>query len=1299
MSFFKRLTQLIFSARTLVFVAVLLAAAAVWLVGPLLAFGDLHPFASVAVRIMIIALLAAMLLFSLLGWPVSLVGVAALCLLFWYTGPAFGVSGHHPFEPVWIRVLVVSVAAFCYLAWGLYRIWQAMRTNEALVHRILNPPDAKPDETGRAEVRAVSVVVSKAMAQLRRLRVGAPGWGRVLESGRYLYELPWYLMIGGEGAGKTSAILNSGLQFPLPEQMGATAGRELAGTSNCEWWFANEAVLIDTAGRYVEQDVPGDDAASAVNAAEWRGFLGLLRKHRPRAPLNGAILTISVADLVDKPEAERTAHAAQLRARLAELRETLGVRFPVYVFVTKLDLLPGFSEYFQSLTAEGRTQVWGFTLPHDVNAPLQASVPDLRAHCADQLARLEARIDAGLNNRLLEEYEADRRKKLYALPQEFRSIAGALTEMLGQVFLDSRYDEAQLQGSLRGVYLTSAQQTGTVKPADSDTVLQRLVRRVAHGRKAETEAAPAGSDMAAIGHRGYFLRNVFQRVIVPEAHLVRPNRVWEIRFRLLRWGAHAVSIALLVWLAGAMTLSYGNNRAYLATIAGKTTALAERVKAQHLAPKLSAIPALLGAARDLPQYRNVDLDAPGGAFRYGLYTAPGVIDASDLTYHDLLRQNLLPQIGRRMEAVLNAQVDAKNPDEVYRTLTAYLMLFDQSHFDANTVKNWVLRDWERTDSAAPMGGRNALSVHLDALFADGRPPASGMSPDAAVVQRARQLLGANPAPARLYERALGEMEKDAPENFTIARAIGTQAAASFTLVDGSRFAAGVPGLYTYEGFHDVFNKRLPEFLARAQADDGWVMGRPQGAGGTSSVQDSARALAGMAKVADEVRRQYLTDYGNYWQQYLNDIRSTASTGTDGGGTLAFDMTTLRTFAAPDSPLVRLARAAVHQTSLTLADPSDGSLASAVLAATAGKSSTASQLKKIVASLPELRLEKTLVDNRFAALREVVTGQADTGVGPAFTEVGMAAGGKPLQLDALITLINEQYTRLVVADNALSNGSVPPALDIGTALQVEADKLPAPLRLVLGGIALQAADKVSAQVGALLATQIDSSVGQGCRAMIAGKYPFANSNQEVDIDDFNQLFAEGGIFDGFFRKALASYVDTNTKPWRYKALSPGMPPIHGPDLQAFERAADIRDVFFRDPGAKRMAWKVNMKFVSVDPDITELLLDIDGQALRYAHGPVVPLSVNWPGPRGGAMAQITAMPRISPDTSTVLTTGPWALFRLIDRGRLTGTASAGRMTLDYNFDGRHAEIGLMSGGQLNPFATQLLKNFRCPGSAT
>jgi type VI secretion system protein ImpL len=287
----------------------------------------------------------------------------------------------------------------------------------------------------------------------------------------------------------------------------------------------------------------------------------------------------------------------------------------------------------------------------------------------------------------------------------------------------------------------------------------------------------------------------------------------------------------------------------------------------------------------------------------------------------------------------------------------------------------------------------------------------------------------------------------------------------------------------------------------------------------------------------------------------------------------------------------------------------------------------------------------------------------------------------------------------MAGNVLATNSMPAVGDLGSTLQLEAEKLPAPFRAVLTGIASQSMNKLDRGVGSLLALQVESSVGAQCRRAIEGRYPFAASVQEVDVDDFNRVFAAGGLLDDFFQKTLASHVDTSSRPWRYKPVNLGMPPMRGPGLEPFERAAEIREVFFRDPGANRMAWKMGVKVVSLDPEITDLVIDIDGQSHRYAHGPVTTFPVGWPGPRGGSMVGITANPRIRPDTSTIMAEGPWALFRLIDRGRATSTSSSTRTAVEFDFDGRRAVLELTAGGQSGAQLTGLLSGFRCPGSGS
>ncbi|MGZ9710091.1 type VI secretion system membrane subunit TssM [Glaciimonas sp. GNP009] len=1308
MSSLKRIVDLIFSRQVFVFVALLLIALAIWFVGPLFGFGGLYPMVGTAMRVTLIVLLLAALLGRLMHLPASIVGVAAFCLLIWNAGPLLVLGDVQPLASEWLRVLIVSMVVIGYGTYWLYKLVQAMRSDDDLLRKVFHPIKNQSSDVARVEIHAVRSVVSKAIRQLKMMR-GLSGITGLLEGKRYLYALPWYMIIGTTGAGKTTVIRNSGLEFPLVNEASEAALTEQNGTHNCDYWYANDSVLIDTAGRYVEQDDQKSGKTKNVNAAEWTGLLGQLRKYRPRAPLNGVLLTVSVPDLLKRTSESRAILGTTMRARLTELRSNLGIRFPVYVVITKLDFLPGFSEYFQSLTVEQRAQIWGFTLPYHKES-VTTVFQKTGANYEQELALLGLRLEAGVDSRLQEEYDLVRRKKLYALPQEFRSLSVLLTEFLGQVFLDSLYDDTQLRSGLRGVYFTSAAQTGEILAVDRATLFQRF-RRGLEELKTLGGDQPGNNSQGSsrTNNRSFFLDNLFRHVIIPEAHLVRPNLRWEWRFRLIRMVGHFLTITLFVWFGSALVGSFGNNHRYLQTIKGKTLALEELVMSYRKNPNLWEISTVLDSARDLSRYKDLNVESPGGAYRYGLYAAPAIEHSGQKTYASLQQQLLLPQIVRRIDTALAANIKARDADAVYDTLAAYLMLFDKDHFNGQTIKSWVLHDWERFDSAEELGGQTALMPHLTALFAEGQQVQSLSPKNEDLIRVARTFLDNNPITTRLYKRAIAAMEKEAPDNFTLLRVLGPQANVILTMKNGSSLERGVPGLYSYHGYHHVFNKRLPEFVSHAQIADAWVMGR-RGDVKQAYLAQGNGVHALTTRTINDIRRQYLTDYGNYWYQFLDDIRPLSSIANVTTGSLALDVQALRILAAPDSPLVRLARAATSETSLSfLASSADESLTDKALAII-GKTSEG---VRTPSSLPNtlnangrgnLKLEKELVDNRFAALREVVTGQADTGSGPALRVIPVVE--RALQLDAIVGLLNEQYTLLVVADNALANSELPLVNDIGDKLRMESARLPQPFQAVLYGVAEHASETVRHDIKrlqtaklkeavALLSMQIETGVGHACRTAIEGKYPFVTSNQEVDIEDFIRVFSSGGLIDDFFQKHLTGLVDSSIKPWRYKVVDSALPVVSGPDLAPFERAAAIREVFFRDPGSKRMSWKMNVKVTSIDPAITQLLVDIDGQAFRYSHGPILPFRVSWPGPRGGAMAEISANPRVRPDTSSDRTDGPWALFHLVARGRAIETASSNRVAVEYTFDGRQVVLDLQTDSLPNPLTGKLFDGFHCP----
>ena len=272
----------------------------------------------------------------ILRWGISFIGTALLAGLAWFFAPLL------PAFEDWSPRLAIIVVLL--LAWGganaLLDI-RRRRRDAALTRGIAASSQEETEEAQALQARLTAAL------DLLKKSLGSRG---------YLYEQPWYAIIGPPGAGKTTALLNAGLRFPLAEQMGQGAVAGIGGTRLCDWWFTEDAVLIDTAGRYTTQD-----SDAAVDRAGWDAFLDLLKQTRPKQPLNGLLVAFPLSDLALAPAAERAAHAAAIRGRIKELQTRFGVRMPVYMLFTKADLIAGFTEFFDDLDRERRAQVWGTT--------------------------------------------------------------------------------------------------------------------------------------------------------------------------------------------------------------------------------------------------------------------------------------------------------------------------------------------------------------------------------------------------------------------------------------------------------------------------------------------------------------------------------------------------------------------------------------------------------------------------------------------------------------------------------------------------------------------------------------------------------------------------------------------------------------------------------------------------------------------------------------------------------------------------------------------------------------------------
>ena len=254
-------------------------------------------------------------LFSRFLW--TLIGIAVLCTLIWVYGPLVSIGSAQPLAGELVRVIVIGGILILWLLSMLIRQIRAAKANRAFVSDLAAPPPESAMAPGEENLAEVSAKFQGVLEQMKRSKLG----GR-----KFLRDMPWYVFIGPPGTGKTTALRQSGLHFPIDLSDDL---KGIGGTRNCDWFFTEDAVLIDTAGRYVQQQSDPE-----VDAAEWKGFVELLVKHRGRRALNGVILTLSTRELTGDDTAIRE-HGREIRKRLAELSAQTGLKLPVYLMITR----------------------------------------------------------------------------------------------------------------------------------------------------------------------------------------------------------------------------------------------------------------------------------------------------------------------------------------------------------------------------------------------------------------------------------------------------------------------------------------------------------------------------------------------------------------------------------------------------------------------------------------------------------------------------------------------------------------------------------------------------------------------------------------------------------------------------------------------------------------------------------------------------------------------------------------------------------------------------------------------------
>jgi type VI secretion system protein ImpL len=1076
-------------------------------------------------------------------WTWRIIGALLIALVIWFIGPLIAIGSVRPLGWWPVTLFFTLLPFIVLLGWWLWRRGRDRKKNEQMMEA-LAPAPADSDELG-AKLREALTMLKSAKLGNRRA---------------YAYQLPWYAIIGPSGAGKTTALLNSGLGFPTAVAGEYKALRGQPNTPNCDWWFTDEAVLIDTAGRYVTQDI---DARQ--DAEGWRTFLDLLKTHRPLQPLNGIIVAIPAPDFADAKK--MASHAENIRARLNEIGTVLGQDLPVYVLVTKADLLSGFREYFARSTDSESDQVFGVT------APGTGADNDAVLRGFDDLV---ASISGRVVDRMQNESQLPLRGHIAAFPAQLASVRAPLAQLLAALAQKSRFDAP---ARVRGVYLASGTQTGN--PVD---------------RILLTIGVPATASAHAVGQgRSYFLKRFFSDLVFPEQGLAGRNPVAERKARQRYVLGIAGGVAALVVALGLWTWGYVRNIALINGVYATSSQYAEaaglsRGGSTSVAQDLAALGVLGKATAEMGKASDFALGLGQGGRLEGELNA---------IYGRDLQRRLTPILAGLAEERMAA--DGAAPSALYDDLKSYLILGGRGPLLKEQLLSWVQPAWMARGGGGDVEAEaGELGRHTEALLDGNFRP---VSLDNGRIEAARAILRAQPAAVRVYGRLKSKaMEKGEPMWMARDHA-GPRPEVFFA--PGGAFApgAGVPALFTRKGYDSIF---LPIVASgpRLLEEERWVVGDGPGAASMSPAE--------MASLKGDLERLYFAEFQTRWQAYLTAMQPRPVTS------LADNIQRLRDGGGPLSPIAPLLRAVAAATDMTLPKgmpkPAAGGLMSQALN-TAG-------LGGIAGTGGGADDPRQAVVQSFLPLRMFV------GIPPGG---GQPQPNAPLDaLLATMNQLADKLNIVSVLPGGGGDQGSAASLEV-RALISQIDQLgngaPAPAGIWVKGVASDANVALGGARTAQMGAALDANFGESCSSGLMRAFPVQPAAQtELSLADFGGYFAPQGLFAKFVSGELAGYVDTTTPDWTLRPNA-GEIGLTEANLRAMQAANLVTRTFFaNDPNAARLTYQIEPVALA---GASQVKLTIDGQTLNYDGKTPVPVTFDWPG-NGGASLEFSVPGSSAPE---------------------------------------------------------------------
>ncbi|EPX55487.1 IcmF-related protein [Cystobacter fuscus DSM 2262] len=1143
------------------------------------------------------------------------------------------------------------------------------RARKAAAKKIEDDITAQAEEQARTvrpdlqpEVQAMKAEFSRAVASLKNSKLARGGRDA-------LAVLPWYLMVGPPGTGKSTALRNSGLKFPYLSSKGGGAVRGVGGTRNCDWWLTNEAVFLDTAGRYTTGEEDRD---------EWMSFLDILARNRPSRPINGLIVTVSVTDLMNADPQAAGELGQRIRERVDEVTTRLKVVVPIYVMITKCDLINGFVEMFSDLPRSERGQIWGFTVP--LSAQQEAPSELLLKRFDELTAVLEQRSI----RRVGQERQLETRERIYQFPQRFDALRKSMVEFIQPLFMESVFQDTPV---MRGLYFTSGTQ---------DVRLSE--RQQVRGAAAEVFGSQRNAVEQTEG-RSFFLWDVFNKVMFQDQKLAVRSSMEEMRLRKQRYTLTLAFLATAALVLLLPAVSYVENFELVRGVRDTITSV--KLEATD---DIGRVVELTPLQRQLEVLDQHQVKGPPFWLRMGMYQGGRLFPLAQSFYNDQLKGLLLGKQHARIKQDLQKFSELQERPEwapstdtygrSFNDLKMYLLITQprsirEPELDADhqswlvwqIVTHWRnIRGQDRDTSVEEQIVQHA-KMYIAMMARD--PQQLGFVRDAEVVIKARRALNRVP----LAELELQQLIADAAQEFPDL-ALGDMVGAVPEMRSGKK----VRGAFTKRAWDDRLKRVLDESFRERQA---WVLDR-------DSREEESNLRA-------ELRTRYYQQYIEEWSDFLSSISVEEPQTIDQTERL---LTSLTRGATP--PLGRLFQAVTHNVQL---EP---------LVEKGAEEKTPTTKERVMDFLmPDPR--KGVLD-----FDDVVPGGvpqapqyrprnvADhfSGVS-AFINKKFATNDKEEKLTQLDSYQDQLRlvldTILVVRDKPGESGLLLEKIkttrrDVEMLIKAQEGNQALFTRLLLPPLR-DVRDIVFRDVSAKKSEQWCEEIVTPFMNVMGNRYPFAkDSEQDAPLSELSEfLRPANGQVKTFVKSQLQEDVILDG---RRCSLALGSRDMYKEDLCRYlERLNSLSTALFPgDEVQPLVRFQIRIR-AGTSPDtsaseIASIKFIMDGTEVLYRNGPDnIWQRLIWPGQAGelGATLQVV---NIRGDMSELKEPGEWGLFRLLERVKNIEPSTDGRFfTATWEiqeFNGAQVSVDIRPERLAHPFfgaagntSMKLMQLFRDP----